>query len=339
MKNKFKIFLKKWSVVVVFVAMQLLTYASAQNTNTNVYVWDFKTSSENIEKFAEKLTDDFETELIKLDKYTVLQRRNHNLIVVHKNMENAISSVESLPEDAVGKLKTIRAEIVIFGELMEDIDSGIYEVSVYFQNLNDGKIPKKEHIIIEKALIKSNSHRKEYMKSLIKKLHAKEILEAKNEQLSFISKKMNAYLVRAKDVQTAFDDIISLSLQNEAYFKELENTINAYNKIFIDLNDNREKYLLGFQSVYGKIYGADLESIYTGILNDIHKKHVLKLNNVRKKIIAYRASQKIKKEREKLKKEIIRDSENSTLGLNVAIDKVEDEMDRLVLNIKEEIKE
>lgn len=338
MKNNLINFIKSLSFILL-VIIQFTTSIQAQNTKTNVYVWDFKTNDDSIKKFAEKFTEDFETELIKLDNYTVLQRRNHNEVLAHRAMENTISNVKNLPADAVIKLKTIKAEIVIFGELMEDEESGIYEVTVFFQNLSNGEIPKKENIIIEKALIKSNSHRKQYMKSLITKLHAREILEAKNEQLGFISKKMDTYMVKVKDVQTAFDDIISLALKNEEYFKELENTINAYNKIFVDLNDNKEKYLLDFESVFGKTYGSELETAYNGIMNDIHKKYILKLNKVRKKILDFRDGQKSKSERERLGKEIIRDSENSTIGLTVAIDKVEDELDRLFFNIKAEMRE
>lgn len=325
--------------LILLVLAQMITSVQAQNSKTNVYVWDFKTSDNTIKKYAEKFTDDFETELIKLDKYTVLQRRNHNLVLAHRNMENAISNIKNLPNKTVDKLKTIRAETVVFGELIDDDDSGVYEVTVLFQNLDNGEISKKESIIVEKALIKSNSHRKEYMKRLIKKLHAKEILEAKNKQFGFISKKMDTYMVRVKDVQTAFADILDIALEKEEYFKELENTINSYNDIFIDLNDNREGYLLEFESAFGKAYGKDLENVYNGILDNIHKKHILKLNSVRKKIWDYRKNQKNKKERERIKKEIIRSSKDSAIGLNAAIDKVEDDMDRLFTNIKIEMRE
>lgn len=338
MRNNFKVFIKSFSLM-LFVALQLVAAVQAQNTKTNIYVWDFNTDDETIKKYAEKYTDDFETELIKLDEYRVLQRRSHNLVLEHRNMESEISNIKNLPTETVDKLKNISAEIVVFGELMEDTDSGVYEVTVFFQNLNNGEIPKKESVIIERALIKSNSHRKKYMKNLMKKLHAKEVLEAKNKQLSFISKKMDTYMVKVKDAKIAYSDIISLALEKEEFFKELENTIYAYNDIFNDLNDNREAYILGFESVFGKAYGNDFETVYKGIMDDIHKKHILKLNNVRKKIYAYRGSQKNKKERERIKKEIIRDSENSTLGLNVAIDKVEDDIDRLFFSIKKDMRD
>ncbi|MFD1614001.1 hypothetical protein [Gelatiniphilus marinus] len=338
MKNSSVFFIKRLGIM-LFVLTQLVVTVQAQNSKTNVYVWDFKTNQETIKKFAEKFTDDFETELIKLDQYSVLQRRNYNLVLVHRNMENEISNIKNLPAETLNKLTTIKAKMVVFGELIEDSDSGVYEVTVFFQNLNNGEIPKKESIIIEKALIKSNSHRKQYMKNLIHKLHAKEMLEAKNKQFGFISKKMDTYFVRVKDVKTAFDDIISIALEQEEFFKELENTIDNYNEIFIDLNDNKEQYLLDFESVFGKAHGRDLESVYHGILEDIHKKHILKLNMVRKKIWDYRKNQKNKKERERIKKEIIRNSENSTIGLNTAIDKVEDDKDKLFSKIKEDLRE
>ena len=288
--------------LIFLILVQMITSVQVQNSKTNVYVWDFKTNDDTIKKYAEKYTDDFETELIKLGKYTVLQRRNHNLVLEHRNMENTISNVKNLPTETVNKLKTISAKIVIFGELIDDDDSGVYEVTVFFQNLSNGEIPKKESVIIERALLKSNTHRKQYMKDLIKKLHAKEILEAKNKQFGFIKKKLDTYLVRAKDVQTAFDDIIDIALEKEEFFKELENTITSYNDIFIDLNNNKETYLLEFESVFGKAYGKDFESVYSGILDDIHKKHIFKLNSVRKKIWDYRKNQKNKKERERLKR-------------------------------------
>jgi hypothetical protein len=338
MKKSFKILVKS-ILFILFIVLQLHTGLQAQKNNkTNVYVWDFKTPETTIKKFAEKFTDDFETELIKLDKYTVLQRRNHNLVLAHRDMENSISNLKNLPTETINKLKTIKAESVIFGELEEDVDSGIYEVTVFFQNLNSGEIPKKESIIIEKALIKSNSHRKQYMKDLLRKLHAKEILKAKNEQFTIISKKLDSYIVKVKDVQIAFRDIIDIALKREEYFKELEKTINAYNKIFIDLNDNGEKYLLDFKSAFGEPHTKNMETILNGILEDIHKRHILKLNHVRKKIWDYRANQGNKKEREKLKKEIIRNSENSTLGLNAAIDNVEDEIEKLFSELKKEMK-
>ncbi|MFD1163817.1 hypothetical protein [Hwangdonia seohaensis] len=338
MRNNVNMFIKSLGLILI-VATQLVVTVQAQNSKTNVYVWDFKTGDETIEKYAEKFTDDFETELIKLDKYTVLQRRNHNLVLAHRNMENAISNVKNLPTETVDKLKTIKAEMVVFGELMEDTDSGIYEVTVFFQNLGNGEIPKKESVIIQKALIKSNTHRKDYMKNLIGKLHAKEIIEAKNKQFGFISKKMDTYMIRVKDVQTAFDDTIVNALDYEEYFKDLENTIKAYNSIFSDLNDNGEKYLLDFESVFGKAYGKDFESVYKGIIDNIHKKHILKLNDIRKKIWDYQKKQNNKKERERIKKDIIRDSKNSTIGLNTAIDNVENDMDKLFSKIKEDLRE
>ncbi|WOD42825.1 hypothetical protein [Hwangdonia lutea] len=337
MRNNINLFIKSLSLI-LFVATQLVVPLQAQNTKTNVYVWDFKTNDQTIEKYAEKFTDDFETELIRLDKYTVLQRRNHNLVLTHRNMENTISNVKNLPTETVNKLKTIKAEMVAFGELTEDVDSGIYEVTVFFQNLSNGEIPKKENVIIAKDQIGSNSSRKAYMKSLIKKLHAKEILEAKSEQFSFISKKMDTYMIRVKDVQTAFDDTIDIAIENQEFFKDLDSTIKAYNSIYSDLSDNSEKYILDFESVFGKAYGKDFESVYKGIKEGIHKKHILKLNAIRKKIWDYQKNQNNKKERERIKKEIIRDSKNSTIGLNTAIDNVEDDMDKLFSNIKEDLR-
>ncbi|WP_282124455.1 hypothetical protein [Algibacter mikhailovii] len=341
MKNKQTIYLSTSMKYILFMICVLFSFSSTvaqKNTKTNIYVWDFKYSDTNIEEFADKLTDDFETELIKLDNYAVLQRRNHNLVLIHRDMENSISNVTNLSSEALDQLKTIQAEVVVFGELEKDEGSGVYEVTVFFQNLQSGKIPKKESVIIPLALINSNTHRKAYMKQLIEKLHAKEILKAKNDQFSFISKKLDTYLIKVKDVQIAYRDILDIALKNESYFKELEGTITSYNAIFNDLNDNGERYLIDFESVWGKTYGRDLENIYHDIMEDIHKKHILKLNDVRKKIWDYRSNQTSKNTRKQLKQEIMLDSKNSTLGLTADIDKTEDQIETLYNNLKTDMR-
>lgn len=142
MKNNIRILINSLSVILIVVTQLTPAVHAQKNIKTNVYVWDFKTTDDGIKKFAEKFTDDFETELIKLDKYTVLQRRNHSLVLVHQDMENKISNVKNLSSETVNKLKTIRAEIVVFGELLEDEDSGIYEVIV-FSEFKQWRNPKK----------------------------------------------------------------------------------------------------------------------------------------------------------------------------------------------------
>lgn len=338
MSNIKKIIVKQLLILVcVFVAVPFALNAQGA-AKVDIYVWDFNANTSEIEKYAAMLTEDFETELVKLKDYSVLQRRNHNLVVAHRDMEDAITNVTGLPSETINQLKTLRAEQVAFGKLIDDEESGVYEVTVFFQDLNNGEIQKKESISIDRPLLSSNSHRKQYMKKLIDKLHAQELLEAQNEQYVFVSEKFETYILRVKDVQIAFDDIIDIALRNEAYFRELEETIDAYNKIFIDLNANGEKYISGFEAVWGKAYGKDLESIYNDIMNDIHQKHILEMNDVRTQILEYRANQGNKKELKRLKQEIIRNSKDSSIGLTADIDKVEDQMDRLFLNLKAEMR-
>ena len=89
-----------------------------------------------------------------------------------------------------------------------------------------------------------------------------------------------------------------------------------------------------------RLAGFDMLVTANNHSNDAGKKGVINTIATAKKYGFYQTGTfKNKKERERMKKEIIRASENSTLGLNVAIDKMEDDMDRLFSNIKKEMRE
>ncbi len=96
----------------------------------------------------------------------------------HRDMENSIVNIRDLPSSYMDSLKSIKADVVIFGELNFDTGSGVYEVVVTFQNLNE-IILKKEVVSIKKSLIDDNQFRRDFMRDLINQLHAKEVFKVK----------------------------------------------------------------------------------------------------------------------------------------------------------------
>lgn len=284
-----------------------------------VYVWDFGVSDPSIKKIGAMLTNDFETELINSGLYTVLERRRYNRVLAHQNLESQIRGVQNLPTASVDSLKAISAGTVIFGDIKDDIDSGVYEVTVTFQSLNE-IILRKGSILIGRGLIADNQTRKNAMKDLLDRLHAKELMAAKKEQYDRVSKVLSTYMVRVKDVQKEFADMALFAFDDQNYMEELGSRIRDYNEIFDDLNNYGPKYLTDFTGQWKEPRGQELDAIFSGILDDIHKTQVLKLDKVRISIGEYQRSSLSNSEKRKRREEILKEIKAITDDLKTQID-------------------
>lgn len=284
-----------------------------------VYVWDFRVSDESIKKIGNQLTNDFETELINSGLYTVLERRQYNRVLAHKNMQTEMAEIRNLPLASLDSLRAFQAGVVIFGEVKDDIDSGEYEVIVTFQSLSE-VILRKGSILIKRGLIRDNQTRKNAMKDLLDRLHANELLAAKKEQYDLVSKVLATYMVRVKDVQKEFRDMARFAFNDQNYFNALAEKIEEYNEIFDDLHNNGAKYHMDFSKKWMEPRGQELNTIFDGILNDIHKTHILKLDKVRIAIGEYGRSTLSNGEKKKMREEILKDVDEITGNLKTQID-------------------
>jgi len=284
-----------------------------------VYVWDFSVNDSSIKKIGNMLTNDFETELINSGLYTVLERRRYNRVLAHQNLENQIGEVQSLPAASMDTLRAIKAGAVIFGEVKDDIDSGVYEVTVTFQSLNE-VILRKGSILIGRGLIADNQTRKNAMKDLLNRLHAKELLAGKKEQYDRVSKVLSTYMLRVKDVQKEYADMALFAFDDQNYLDELGSRIRDYNEIFDDFNNNGPKYIMDFTRQWKEPRGHELGVIFSGILDDIHKTQILKLDEVRIKIGEYQRSSLSKTEKRKMRDEILKVVKTITDDLKTQID-------------------
>lgn len=284
-----------------------------------VYVWDFTVSGPSIKKIGNQLTNDFETELINSGLYTVLERRRYHRVLAHQNLENEIADVQNLSATSIDSLKAIKAGVVIFGEVKDDIESGEYEVTVTFQSLNE-VILRKGSILMKRGLINDNQTRKNAMKALLDRLHQKELMTEKKEQFDIVSKVLSTYMVRVKDVQKEYRDISGFAFNDQNYLEALGQRISAYNDVFDDLHNNGAKYQMDFAKRWKAQMAQDLDAIFRGILDDIHKTHILKLDRVRVKIGNYGSSDVKSSEKKKMRKEILEDVREITDDLKTQID-------------------
>ena len=289
------------------------------HNNSIVYVWDFNVSHDSLRARAADLTEDFETELIRSGLYTVLERRKYNRVLAHQSMEVRISGIQNLSTASKDSLKAIRADIVIFGELKYDFQSGVYEVTVTFQRL-DEVILKKESVLIERPLIDHNQTRKKSMRELLGKVHSWEAMAAKKIQYDKVSKLLANYMLRVKDVQKEFRDVVEFAFDNDNYFEELIRIVEDYNEVFIDLNNNGAEYHMNFIKQWNEPRGRELKDIFNGIENDIHRSYILKLDRVRKDIISYRSGNMSNSQKKAKKDRIVRSLMETTADLKTQIE-------------------
>lgn len=316
--------------------MLLLVTSAASQQKDSLYVWDFSVSNPELKRIGDMLTNDFETELIGLGWYTVLERRKYNRVQAHLDMENRISDFNNLSTASKDSLRKIRAGVVIFGEVKDDFESGQYEVTVAFQRL-DGQKFRQDFMLIGRGLINDNQTRKDKMRELVRKLHSKEFVEAKRSQFETVSEKLATYMVRVKNVQKGFQDIARFAMNNDNYFEELGQTIIDYNQIFDDLHNNGSRYHIDFTKNWDSERGRKLKAILDGIMNDIHKTYVLKLDKVRMDIWEYRTQSMSKNEKKAKKQEIIKGVRTTTDDLKRQIDIMDIEISTFLSHLTTEM--
>ena len=309
---------------------------SPSNNDSIVYVWDFSVNDSSIKDIGSMLTDDFETELINSGLYTVLERRHYNRVLSHRNLENRIANIQTLPPASKDSLKANKAGVVIFGEVKDDINSGVYEVTVTFQRL-DEIILRKGSILIGRGLIADNQTRKNFMKDLVAKVHEKERVALKKKQYELISEVLKTYMVRARDVQTRFEDGARFAFEDQNYLEELGITIYAYNDIFDTLTANRAKYHMDFIRHWQEPRGRELEDILSGILDNIHITYILRLRQVRMAIAEYGKSSASKKEKKKMRSDILKKTKEMTNDLGRQIDIMHGKINPFLSHLQVEI--
>ncbi|GAB3659672.1 hypothetical protein GCM10028791_33160 [Echinicola sediminis] len=324
-----------WTVL-IFTLLFGSGYARSpeQTGDSVVYVWDFAVSHPEVKTIGQMLTDDFETELIGAGLYTVLERRNYNRVIAHRDLEKRISEVNNISAASLDSLKAVKADVVIFGQVIDDVQSGEYEVEVTFQGLN-GVILRKASKLIKRGIINDNSSRKSAMRDLVELLHLKEREEKKRVQYEFISSWLNRYMVRLKDVNNYFKQVSEYAFSNNSYITEINKIVNDYNTVFSELNENSSNYISNFRRAWGGQSGDDLQEIYDMIMDDIHKPDILGLNDLLKEIIDYSGLSK-RQQREK-KREILNDAQKITNDLDRQINILEAKVILFQTKLREEM--
>ncbi len=340
-----KIDLKKSAVISLFFISGILgTMApiiAQPNDKLHVYVWDFSVSNDSLNTFGTSFTNDFESQLVNLEKYVVLERRRYDRIMAHQDMENQISDIRNISSPSKDSLAANRADAVFFGALIFDNGSGEFELSIALQDLEGVKL-KQENIVFKKGIIYDNANRKRIVTDLLDKLYAKEVLAEKKEQFELIDKKLSTYRARVDEISKRYGEVIKTLLVEPdptEYVDELKQKIKAYNEIWNDLNDNKGKYLQDFGSHWGNDRLRDFKDIYSNIMNDFHERFIRKLDEVIVEINDYRSDQSSsKKEKKDEQKRIINKTNKMTDDIRTELNnKIKPEISRFLDKLREEI--
>lgn len=288
----------------------------------HVYVWDFSVSDVSLNSFGASFRNDFESQLVNLEKYVVLERRRFDRIMAHQDMENQISDIRNMSSKSKENLTANRADAVFFGTLNFDDGSGEFELMITFQDMQGNNL-KQGNVVFKKGIINDNANRKSIVADLLDKLYAKEVFEAKKLQFELIDEKLNSYRARVDEISKRYGEVIEILLVEPdpvVYTTELQQKIEAYNEIWNDLNDNKGKYFQDFGTLWGKDHLRDFNDIYSKIMNDFHERFVRKLDEVIIEINDYRRDQssnkKVKKDRKKL---VINNTKKMTAGIRTEL--------------------
>ena len=156
-------------MLAVLLSLALTTWVNAQESKGRVYVWDFVDNKGQQTDLTDRLTSEFEVALNQAKCYQVLERRRFNKVLAHIKNEKAIANLDGISKESQGEIKKItNAQIVVFGQVDDDIASGEYKISVTFQNLDSSKEVKS--IRIRRGRIQDSESRENAMKELVKEI-------------------------------------------------------------------------------------------------------------------------------------------------------------------------
>lgn len=164
---------KNLTAPILFCLFQILLFSLntfAQSDIGNIYVWEFATRDGERNDFTQSLTEEFEEALIQSQCCEILQRRIYSRLIDQKRSEKAVMKLDGAPESAISNLKSLEANVVVFGELYDDSNSGKVKVTINFESF-DGRILKKASTYLAKYDLANPEKREQAVKTIMEELN------------------------------------------------------------------------------------------------------------------------------------------------------------------------
>jgi hypothetical protein len=131
-----------------------------------VYVWDFADRAMNKSALTDKFTHDFEEALGACGKYRVVERRQLEELIPQAEHEKKITSANDFSPATVNSLKLQKAEMIVLGEVYDDVDSGQVDITVTFEDFTGQKRLEKD-VLMSRGLVNDAPSRRAIMKNLV----------------------------------------------------------------------------------------------------------------------------------------------------------------------------
>jgi hypothetical protein len=253
------------------------------------YVWDFATRNGTRNEVTRQLTVEFEEKLTQKNFCRVLERRNYARLIAQKDNEKAVLRLEGISKATVDTLKANDANTVVFGEVYDDINSGSFKVSITLQNFDNTKNVWSVHI--PRGVINDAGSREKAMEELVKTMHdesrATEREMNRKKYYVQISKTLNEFILRAKNLKDAFRSLPDVSYGNKRITQDLSNATTPYNEVVESLKINQDALV---EEVFANWQKPELAEDFRHLLHyalfEIHDTEILVFNEIRVKSLA-----------------------------------------------------
>ena len=157
------------TLLAVLLCLVSVSRVSGQGTKERIYIWDFVDNNGQQTSLTVRVTLEFEEALTQAKCYQVVERREIDKLLKHIKNERAIADLNDLSKASQGEVKKItNAQIVVFGKVDDDIESGEYKISVTVQHFDSSKEVKG--IRIRRGRIQDSESRENAMKELVKEV-------------------------------------------------------------------------------------------------------------------------------------------------------------------------
>lgn len=123
----------KYQVMIIILSLIIVPLQIRAEGGWNVYVWDFTTRDGARNDLTRNFTREFEGELIRDGCCKVLERRHFDRLIAQKDNEKAVLALEDVSPESIDGFKTIGAGGFVFGEILDDVESGEIDVKVTLQ--------------------------------------------------------------------------------------------------------------------------------------------------------------------------------------------------------------
>lgn len=168
------------------IAFLLLSTLCASAAGEAVYVWSFTDRSLQKNDLTDKFTNDFETALAKDGSYRIVERRQIDQLLAQAENEKTITDVGQFSDDFLKALKAKRADMVVFGTVFDDLDSGQYNITVTFEDFTGEKKLIKS-CLLPRGRVNDAESRMAAMESMVRNISERtaSVVETNSRDLLF----------------------------------------------------------------------------------------------------------------------------------------------------------